>query len=272
MHGTLAIYVATNDGLIVVADSRATVTPTVHCDDTDKIVALSHPRTVVVVGGYDTIARGKVPADPCNYRKTHPPLVTFSSLARNLLDAKKSDIGEKDFTDIETPVLRKLKTIHAQYPKLEISDPNGGMVLTLTLSSYDAKAHVAIYGDFSVYLDESTPNHFFVGKRDWVRIAQTDAASIRRLGDTGCLDNKVLSVSGRQMLGPQFLKDYDYFMSRPRTVSQITNKEALAVAVDLISAAERMAELTSDPACTFIGGPIRAVLLDGSHSVPFKLQ
>ena len=274
-HGTLVIYVPTNNGLIVAADSRASVGPTLHCDDTDKIVPLrKHSRTVVVVGGYDTITmgRGKPPADPCKYRKTHPPTVTFSSLARDFLDAQSGDIGEKNLRSLETAVLNKLDALRAQYPKLKISDPDGGPVLTLTLASYDAEAHVPIFGEFSVCGDSSTVGHFFVCHRDWIRIAQTDAASLKRLGDVGCLDTKALTTRGRQLLGPQFLKEFDYFMNHSRTVSQITNKEALAVAVDLISSAERMADLTSDAPCTFIGGPIRAVLLDESHATPFKLQ
>ena len=55
-HGTLVIYVATNDGLIIAADSSASLSPTLHCDDTDKIVPLrKHARAVVVVGGHDMI-------------------------------------------------------------------------------------------------------------------------------------------------------------------------------------------------------------------------
>jgi hypothetical protein len=140
----------------------------------------------------------------------------------------------------------------------------------VTFGSYDAKAHVSIFAAFRICGDVSL-NHFSICSWEWTRYTRTDPAQLIRIAQDDCLTTKVLTSSGRQLLGPQFLKDYDHFKSL-RTVSQVTNQEALTAAVDLINSAEQMAKLTSEPPCTYIGGPIRAVLLDESHSAPFKLQ
>jgi 20S proteasome alpha/beta subunit len=70
MHGTLILYIATNDGLVVAADSRASVDSTLHCDDAVKIVPRRrYSRTVLTVGGNDmiVIGHGNPATDPCEY-------------------------------------------------------------------------------------------------------------------------------------------------------------------------------------------------------------
>jgi hypothetical protein len=101
--------------------------------------------------------------------------MTFSTLARNFLDAQKREIGEDLFRKLETPILKKLETIHTQYPGLKISDADEA-VITVTLGSYDVRRHAPLYGSFSVCVDGPMLSDFFVCKREWVQNCQNGSS------------------------------------------------------------------------------------------------
>jgi hypothetical protein len=133
-------------------------------------------------------------------------------------------------------------------------------------------------GAFHICQDVAPPHDFSTCGGEWNQIAETDVQDIFMFGrGETCIETEVLSPTGRQSLGPQFLNDFDPFANHVRPVSQITNREALAVAVDLIKSAEKISDLAADSnvganSNCHIGGPIKAMLLDEIHPMPFRLQ
>jgi hypothetical protein len=264
-RGTLIVYVPTKDGMVVAADSRRTISgTTTHCDDAEKIIPLkNHPRAVVANTGFSEV---RDTTDTCDYAKTHPPKLSIGMLARDFLDAQHGDIREETFTSLAHQLLKRLQTL----PKPP--EPNHeGVILELTFGQYEANSHVAILAWFDICQDTPRTNHYSVCIHKWTEIVQTDPKKIQDFGDTQCF-TEALTATGRQLLGPQFLNDFNHFTrTGPRTVAGVTHEEALAAAVDLIKSAEKISDLAVDSNC-HIGGPIRAMLLDESHTRPFRLQ
>jgi hypothetical protein len=267
-NGTLIVYVPAKDGMVVAADSRARV-GSENCDDTTKIVPLiKHPRSVVAVAGFDVIQTIPDGSDPCEYRKTHPPNIMFSELARDYLDSQNGEIDEKTLGNLEKEILNKLQIYNAERP---VRGVRPGPLIAVTFGSYDPKNNVSTYGDFEVFTDGS--NQFSVGERNWRRVNQADSIGFFPRGAVPCA-SLALSPEGKQLLGQEYLKERDYVLSHYKTVSQITNETALAFALDIIRSVERLGELKINAPypCDVVGGPVRAVLLDKSHRAPVKLQ
>ena len=253
--------------MIVAADSRYTTGGSkTHCDNAEKIISLEkHPRAIVANTGFSEF-QGPIPIkDPCNYAKTHLPKLSIGMLARDFLDAQHGEILEETFTGIAPQLVKRLQAL----PTPPEAGPDG-KILELTFGHYDVNSHVSVIAWFDICQDIPHTNHYSVCIHEWTNVAQTDVGKIQDFGDTQCA-TKALSESGRQLLGPQFLNDFDHLRRKsPPTVVGVTHREALAAAVDLINSTVRINELSPDPACS-VGGPIKAILLDENHPRPFKL-
>jgi len=268
-HGSMVVYIPTKDGMVVAADSRITMGQ-IHCDDGVKILPLRrHERSVITVMGFDEVyeTRDQV-ADLCSYRRTHQPIISIPTVIRKFLDSHQGEVNEDYFRKIEAVLIKQVDAIRRAYPNLQPPDPE--LITSVAYGHYSPRAQTSTYGTVEICKDSANPTRSSVCSREWVQFTLQDPISIKVSGAPDCFQ-KATSPSGRKLLGPDFLKEYDSLNRHPGIVSMMSNQEALAVGTDMINSTSQYVTITQDSKCG-VGGPVKAVLLDEKHTAPFPLQ
>jgi hypothetical protein len=252
---TLVVIVPSADGLVVAADSRASVFG-VSCDGQFKITDLRRPeRTVVAVTGEAAFIAppGAGVQDVCGYLKSAPRLLDISSVVKRSLERKKADPFKLSLDDLGAECVGEVERFRRGYPDA-LEEYAGREIFSVVIASYDPKSKSSVLLNFVVRMDAAT-RKTEAGRFTRVLISQRIRRGVWSFGETDYLNKNVFGGVGRGFLTADTLS----FILDGKPVSEARLEQAVAAATNIIEAAGKTTRIIPSP--SGIGGPIDVVLL-----------
>jgi hypothetical protein len=253
--GTLVAMVPSKAGLVVAADSRASVAKR-YCDNAFKIVELKKPaRTIITVTGEGIFVPPPGPAvsDLCEYVKTTPGLLDIEDIVRTYLQTANREIAKVRTEDVGQQYTTAVRQFRASFPGA-LRRYVAREMFSVVMAGYDPKRKTATVVSFVVRIAAVTLDPEVTKIRRTETRPETPR-EVLAFGETDYLNQHVYGGAGRQFLSKETIA----FILAEKTVRETTLPEALAVAVDVVEATSRTTDLI--PAPSGIGGPIDVVLL-----------
>ena len=252
---TLVVIVPSADGLVVAADSRASVFG-VSCDGQFKITDLRRPeRTVVAVTGEAAFIRppGAGVQDVCGYLKSAPRLLDISSVVKRYLERKEADPFKLSLDDLGAECVGEVERFRRGYPDA-LEEYAGREIFSVVIARYDPHSKDSVVLNFVVRMDAAT-RKVEAGRFTRVLISQQSRRGVWSFGETDYLNKNVFGGVGRGFL----TGDTVSFILDVKPVSEARLDQAVAVATNMIEAASKTTRVVPSP--SGIGGPIDIVLL-----------
>lgn len=271
-HATLVAVVAARDGLAIAADSRFTFMG-VPCDGAFKILEPERPlRTVAFVTG-DSIFVAPPPEgeNPCRYLAIAPRLLDMGAVVRKYLDRGGDDAAQISIFDLATECVRAVERFRRRYPNA-LSGYAGRDIFSVVVASYDPERHTTTLRNFVVRLSAAKDGHR--ARVEATRMSETtmgprSPGGVWIYGEAGYVNREVYAGLGRRFLNAATQS----FLRAHEPIGLVPIDEAAAMAIDVVKAASRTAEIV--PPSSGIGGAIRAVAMgSGPHpeSLPQDLS
>jgi hypothetical protein len=262
---TLVVLVPSADGLVVAADSRTSILGA-PCDGQFKITQLRRPsRTVVMVTGDGIFIKPPSAPEPdlCRYQQSAPRLLDIAAVVSSYLERKAPDVSQPSLEDLGAECVRAAQRFQKSYPEA-FQSHLGGEIFSVVIASYDPREKISNLRNFVVRMDRET-HRIEASRFTQIAVSPGDRRGVWAYGEAAYVDQNVYAGFGRQFLTAPTLD----FILVDKPVAEAPLDEAVAVAVNLIQAASRAAQVV--PAPSGIGGPIDMVLL-GHNPRPKQLQ
>jgi hypothetical protein len=268
---TLIIYVPSNEGLVVAADSRLSIGMGRFCDGVEKLVVPNRPRTLITVTG----RRGFYPQaiylqpDLCAPLKATRREFDFADIATEFVDGEGVPLEQLDMGKLAQACINRLTAYLTAHPEWLPTYTGERFASAINFACYDPKTKQAVLRGIEIkvpddlrqitvrqYLNDrfgfdDISEPITAGEGDYVR----EHVLVR-------LKTMPLSATTLEILGghPQYAL---------RKVRDMGVAEARALAEDLISATSLM--MQTIPSASGVGGITRSVLL-GAEDHPITLQ
>lgn len=253
--GTLVAMVPSQAGLVVAADSRATING-VACDTEYKIVVPTRPaRTVISITGNGKFFRTADlnAATLCQDFAHAKPLLDIGAIVKTWLEAQDLDLTHLSLAALSATCLERVRDFARAWPNA-LASFSGREMFSVVLAAYDPADRTALIRNFVVAIAPETSDPSVVRSEDY-RFAPQDAKNDRVFGEGAYFEQSVVHGPGQQF----FDAATKAFIAGNQTVAATPLDEAVDVATNLVAATERTTALV--PAQTGIGGPIDVVLL-----------
>lgn len=263
-RGTLIVVMPTLNGVIVASDSRSRIpfgNNILTCDDTRKLFPLKRHRAIVAVTGNAEI-NAPVSSDlrKCEDVK---PKIKFGELVQKYLDAQSGEITKNVFESAQKPIIEFFSKAHGNFI---IAKPDRVFV-EVVFTEFIPENETIVEASFGLCLENRhvTP----ICQSYWETVKQNDQSGFKVSGDGDCFE-LARTTEGRQMIGPDYLKDVDALMRDGSLVSGVSHSRALSIVMDVLQTTEKYSEM-SGCASNSVGGPAWAYLIDTAHDHPFLL-
>jgi hypothetical protein len=256
---TLVVFIPTNSGIVIAADSRHTIAGK-FCDGETKIVVSPHSRlaAAAVTGQPEWYDRPALPGtNPCERFSKEVPVFDALRLVRGFLAEHPTWIQNQDLSNLRDRCVRELDAYFSSHP-LAASSAGVGPVFVVLIATFDPKKHVSSICWFTVSVGGSL--HKALGSdptfRTW---ALSDSET-------------PVAVAGEKDFYEKYVdigKGQRFILHKPKaTVSETDAGYGKSQATDVIRAASRIAAEMQIP--LGIGGPIDVASLDGTSDVKIE--
>ncbi|OSI91028.1 hypothetical protein [Bradyrhizobium canariense] len=265
--GTLAVFVPSNAGLVIVADKRQTPKG-VFCDGVEKILRPCRPaRTAVVVTGL--ISLRDMPdltgEELCDHLAKTPAPIDFGRTALAFLNAENTPVSHFNGQRFADAVFGDVGPYLSAGKLSGFADTR---IAQIIVASYDPASRTSSLLAFGVDVGQGSQFQLqplmvtTLTTPQGTHFGPASERAVLPFGEVPYLQEHVLAGAGKAFLGPAYAE----IMSRGR-VADVGPELARDAALNLIDAAAKTTETI--PAPSGIGGGASAVLL-GDEVVVLK--
>lgn len=254
MIGTLVLVIPTRDGIVVAADSRGAVRGQFYDGRKKLRVARTIPPIVFAITGaadFPNAIQPGIPPEDWSYAfRSHE---TVSSC---LLQDREFVLTPGRVNDIGDALALSVGSFLTRSGKLEeFADRD---ICRLVVCQSDAATGDSLYGSVAISMG-STGTIGLSGAR-FERYLLDGYGCVERIGEGTYLNEVVLNGPGRQFLSNEALS----LLTSPYWIKDIDSRAAVAIATEVIRAAECTNKLSPIPSGSGIGGPAMCLVLQGS--------
>jgi hypothetical protein len=198
-------------------------------------------------------------ADPCTEINQVPVGLDVRNVVKEHLDHSGNLINQKVIKALAEHFVTRL-----QSPDLSPQIPlhAGKSLFGITVGSYDTRARQSLIGSFGIELTKQAKP--FIKNLEWEEVDQGISRGALVKGDIGYFKERVLNGVGKK-----YLRELNSVLRKGRLVSDISSKEGMAVAINIIDATIKTMEALKDS--NTVGGGIDVVLV-GHHRKPVRLK
>jgi len=265
VKATLVVIVPFNEGLIIAADSRATILG-INCDSQYKITELRRPiRTVIAVTGEVAFIAppGVEIHDMCLYLKSAPRMIDFTSIVKRYLEKKKINPFKLSLDDLSSVCIEEVERFFKEHPDA-FERFVGHEIFSVIIVSYDPHSNNSLILNFVVKIDAIT-RKVMATRFTRIVISAQSRRGMWSYGETDYLNKNVFGGIGRKFI----TADTQSFILIDKPISEVRLEQAVAVTTNIIDATSRTTEIIPSP--SGIGGPIDIVLI-GNKRHPEHIQ
>lgn len=261
--GTLVVAVPLKEGLIVAADTRATIGGT-YCDIDQKIIVPnSIKHTVAAITGLSKQYESKKDGQPdCEYYRSAPRRFDLQSALKTFLESYEGDeskINLETLAQLTSDEVARTERLHPG----SFAQFIGKDMLAIVLAQYNPQSRRSVIRRLLCKV-ASDGNLSFSYDIDITR-GPNDPPDLFAFGESDFLNRRVFSGEGRKKYVDETIMD----LLRKRTsIEEVSANDARSVAVHAIEATARAAK--SEQISTGVGGAINVALI--GHSKQTMLQ
>ena len=264
-HGTLIAVAPTRDGIVMAADSRSTL-GNQYCDDTYKLVEVSHRNpTAIAVAGIGIVFT-RPPAgttDLCKWIKTAQRVMDIEKFTKEYIEAHLDAISGAGLLRLGTASLEQVRQLQKFSPDAPRAYA-GNNLYTIVIASFDPKTKRSRIGVLGTRFNPITNIPEVTDHAFWEFTPNSKGEAF----NFGLFDYVPEHVYRE---GRAFVQEYLNFKPNQRLVRQISAEEAASALSNLVEAAGKTTKIVPTPDDVGIGGTTDVLLL-GAKAKPQRLR
>jgi hypothetical protein len=250
-HGTLVAVIPAHGGVVIAADTRATVLSRPYCDGATKLIIPKKRKQTVIFQTNDGLwyppIKGKIPENVCEAMLKTQPMLDLGHFVSEEVDLRAGLVlTPTEIQRIADDCIQKIAKYNRDHPHALKEDANNIMFQAVVVF-FDIKSESTLVGSFTIVLD--TDEKPFAQQVGIAVLAKTDQVTPRLFGETNYVAQNVVGLNTdslapfRSVVGPPM-----------RTFSQLSISDAKSAALSIIETTEEVTKTI--PLHNGIGGPI----------------